>query len=55
MTGSTDMVDHDVALRLNLQPNVTPPLEIDNTILGSWSESKQYPHLHVIQGWQPVN
>jgi AsmA-like C-terminal region len=54
MVGSTDMVDHDVALRVSLQPNVTPPLTIDNTILGSWHESKQYPRLHAIEDWQPV-
>lgn len=54
MAGSTDMVDHDVALRLSLLPNVTPALTIDNTILGSWREAKQYPHLHAIQGWQPA-
>jgi uncharacterized protein involved in outer membrane biogenesis len=54
MEGTTDMVDHDVALRLSLQPNVTPPLTIDNTILGSWREAKQYPHLRAIRGWQPA-
>jgi len=54
MEGTTDMVDHDVALRLSLQPDVTPPLTIDNTILGSWREAKQYPHLRAIRGWQPA-
>jgi len=53
-TGSIDMVDHDVALRLALQPNVTPPLAIGNTVLGSWHEAKQYPGLHAVQGWKPA-
>ena len=54
MEGSTDMVDHDVALRLSLQPDVTPKLEIDNTILGNWNKSRQYPRLHAIRDWTPA-
>ncbi|HTJ91141.1 MAG TPA: AsmA-like C-terminal region-containing protein [Acidocella sp.] len=54
MVGNTDMVDHSVALRLSLQPKVTPPLNIENTILGSWHESRQYPLLQAAQGWKPA-
>jgi hypothetical protein len=54
MVGSTDMVDHNVALRVSLQPNVTPPLKIENTILGSWREPRQYPLLQAVQGWKPA-
>ena len=52
MSGNIDMVDRDVALRLSLQPNVKPPLQIDNTIVGSWQEAKPYPRLHATQGWK---
>ena len=52
MAGNIDMVDHGVALRLSLQPNVKPPLTIDSTIVGSWQEAKSYPRLHAIQGWK---
>jgi uncharacterized protein involved in outer membrane biogenesis len=52
MSGNIDMVDRGVALRLTLQPNVKPPLQIDTTIIGSWQEAKPYPRLHNIQGWK---
>ena len=45
MSGNIDMVDRGVALRLTLQPNVKPPLQIDSTIIGSWQEAKPYPRL----------
>jgi uncharacterized protein involved in outer membrane biogenesis len=52
MSGTVDTVDRDVALRLTLQPNVKPPLQIDDTIVGSWEEAKAYPHLRAIQDWK---
>ncbi len=55
LAGTTDMVDHDVALRISLEPSVTPPLTIDNTILGSWHEAQQYPRLRAIEGWKPAH
>ena len=52
MAGTVDTVGRDVALRLTLQPNVKPPLSIDDTIVGSWEEAKAYPRLRAIQDWK---
>ena len=53
--GSIDLFDNNLALRLALQPNVTPPLSIGTIILGSWASPKQYPKLKPALDWTPAH
>ena len=52
-TGSIDLFDNTLALRLALSPSVTPPLTIDTMLLGSWAKPKQYPRLKPALDWAP--
>jgi hypothetical protein len=50
-TGSIDLFDHDLALRLSLSPQVTPPIAIGTIVLGSWDAPRQYPKLKPALAW----
>jgi uncharacterized protein involved in outer membrane biogenesis len=52
-TGSIDIFDKSLALRLALEPNVTPPLTINTAVLGNWASPKQYPRLKPALDWAP--
>ncbi|NNM55750.1 AsmA family protein [Acidocella sp.] len=52
-TGSIDVFDNTLALRLALSPSVTPPLTINTMLLGSWTKPKQYPRLKPALDWAP--
>ncbi len=54
-TGSVDIFDHTLALQFALQPNVTPPLSLGMSVLGSWSAPKQFLGLKPALSWQPQN
>ncbi|GLR66450.1 hypothetical protein GCM10010909_11300 [Acidocella aquatica] len=52
-TGSIDIFDHSLALRLALLPSVTPPLTLNTALLGSWAKPNQYPRLKPALDWAP--
>ncbi len=47
-----DLFDQAVALRLTLQPKVTPPLSTSVLVLGPWSAPKRTPQLKSALGWK---
>ncbi len=52
-TGSIDIYDNSLALRLSLHPYVAPPLTLNTAVLGNWSAPKQYPRLKPALDWAP--
>jgi len=53
-TGSVDLFDQDLALRLALQPDVQPPITITNAAIGPWATPRQYPKLRPALAWKPA-
>ncbi len=53
-TGSVDVFDQDLALRLALQPDVQPPITLTTAAIGSWAAPKQYPKLRPALAWKPA-
>lgn len=53
-TGSIDIFDKTLALRLALQPDLSPPLTLATTQLGNWATPKQYPSLKPALDWAPA-
>ena len=52
-TGSVDIYDNSLALRVSLHPYVAPPLTLNTAMLGNWSAPKQYPRLKPAMDWSP--
>ena len=44
-TGSIDIFDNSLALRIALRPSINPPLTLHTALLGGWANPRQYPQL----------
>ena len=44
-TGSIDIFDNTLALRIALRPSINPPLTLHTALLGGWADPRQYPQL----------
>jgi hypothetical protein len=49
-----DIADSALALRLQLNPAVKPPIGIPLVVLGPWSAPKHTAHLKAAQAWKPA-
>jgi uncharacterized protein involved in outer membrane biogenesis len=52
-TGSVDIPDNDLALQIELLPNVNPPLTLNVATIGAWANPKQIPVLRPGLAWTP--
>jgi len=54
-TGSIDIPDEAVAMRLTLVPNVATPPKVGLAMIGNWAAPKKIPAIKPALDWLPVN